>query len=665
MSSATIASWLLTYLLHSTVLLGGTLLLASVLGNRRLALQQTLLRTALLGGLLTSGFQTGLGVAPAAGTIPVDLAVVGNVAATVPAVPPGDLAAGSLVETAVTPSTGLPAWALVLLAFWATGAVITGTALGRSVLQLEGLLATRSLRRPGRLLERLASRFGLKRPVRYSTSPAIAVPFATGIRRPEICCPERFEELALEYQAGVFAHELAHLARRDPAWQLAYRLGEVCLCLQPLNRVARRRLESIAEHLADERAAACTGDRLGLARCLVAMAHWPSLRSPGVPAVALAAGARLDSRVRRLLGAPIDAERSPRWAPALLVAALGAAACVLPVVAPSSAHAELSRSGSAAAPVDQWSAAGSTDTDRSERSPADPAPAPEAAPAPWTAPEAPVAPEPEVAPAADGAPAPAAAPEAPAAPEPTVAPAAPPAPGAAPKPPRSAHPAAASAPVDGPALRSPADPAAPAPPDDPSAPDDIEHTPDAARAGTPEKPKFRPHEIEELRARAEAREAADRAREAARAAAEEARHVAERDRAAAREAAHEAQRLSEEQRQELRDRAEALARERRELDREGADRAREAARAAAEEARHVAERDRAAAREAAHSAQRLSEEQRREMRDRAEALARERRTIDREQGDRAREAARAAAEESRHLAELAEAERRAKEEPER
>ncbi|HSO23018.1 MAG TPA: M56 family metallopeptidase [Chondromyces sp.] len=598
-----VISWLLTYLLHSTILVGGALIIVRRLGDRRLALQESVLRAALVGGLVTASLQVGLSLAPLAGTLTLPggaPAAIQTVAESAPR------ASAAVPATDLTPSPASGSgsvWAAALLLFWGAGALASAIGLGRATLQLRSLLATCTARPPWPLLERIAQAMGLRRAIGCSTSPAISVPFVTGITRPEICCPERFDELAIEYRRSLFAHELAHLARRDPAWQLLYRIGEAALFLQPLNRMARRRLEEIAEHLSDERAAACTGDRLGLARCLVAVAHWPVMRPVGVPAVAFAASPRLDRRVRRLLDGPDPADRRPRWLAVLALLLLTLAVGLLPVVATSPAHAGLSETGSAVAPVDRWSNAESALPEEADGTPSPPAPAPDPAPAPSAAPEAPVAPEPEVAPAADAAPAPAAAPGALAAPEPNVAPAAPPAPEAAPKPPAGAPPAAAAAPVDGSALRSSAAPAAPAPPGDPSAPDDVQRMPDAPQAGTPEKLESRPHTIEELRARTEAREAADRAREAAR--------------------------------------------------------------AAAEEARRIAERDRAAAREAAHNAQRLSEEQRREMRDRAEALARERRTIDREKGDRAREAARAAAEEARRLAELAEAERRAKEEPER
>ncbi len=306
MSTTIITSWLLTYLIHSTILLGAAWFVSRFLGESRLALQETLLRTALIGGLLTTTLQVGVGVEPIGGALAIDGLVGPDAVTAVSARNDGvtiSVAAPNI--TLSTPPT-VPDrvggfWPIALLSLWGCGSLLALLVLGRSALDLRRLLNTRRFHPAGRLVERLATAMGLSRPVRLSTSAAITVPFATGIRQPEICCPERVCNLAIEHQTGLFAHELAHLARRDPAWKLLYRLGEAFLILQPLNRLVRRRLEEIAEHLTDERAVACTGNRLGLARCLVVVAHWGMSSGLGVPATAFAAGPRLDRRVRRLL----------------------------------------------------------------------------------------------------------------------------------------------------------------------------------------------------------------------------------------------------------------------------------------------------------------------------------------------------------------------------
>jgi Zn-dependent protease with chaperone function len=630
MSPTIITSWLLTYLVHSTILLGAAWLVSRFLGENRLALQETLLRTALIGGLLTTTLQVGVGIEPIGGALAIDgLArpeAVTAVSARNDGVTMSVAAADISFSTPLTVSDRAgDFWPIVLLLLWGCGSLLALLVLGRSALDLRRLLNTRRFRPAGRLVEHLAAVMGLRRPVRLSTSAAITVPFATGIRQPEICCPERVCDLAIEHQTGLFAHELAHLARRDPVWQLLYRLGEAFLILQPLNRLVRRRLEEIAEHLTDERAVACTGDRLGLAQCLVVVAHWGTSSVLGVPATAFAAGPRLDRRVRRLLEGGAAAKMTPARITPLVVCLLAAAAFTLPVVSSVPAHAELTRAGSDAASIKTWSDA---DEAPSEVPPTPdqpaPAPAPAVSPASEAAPHSVAAPAPGVVPAPGVAPAPQAAPASEAAPVPMVAPA----------------PAVAPASAAAPALRDePAPPASPTAPKPPPRVD--EPTPeDAAQSqseGTSEETRNRRQELRRERSEAEAR-----ARERARFHSEESRAFAARARELARQAAEEG-RLTDADYEKLRSEA------------------REHVRAAAERLREMAEQSRQIAREAVQSA-RLTDADREEIRRRVEKLRTKARELAREAGREAGERSRDLSEKARRLAKEAEAERHAEEE---
>jgi beta-lactamase regulating signal transducer with metallopeptidase domain len=642
MNTAIITSWLLTYLVHSTILLGAAWLISRALADRRLALQEILLRVALIGGLITATLQVGFGVEPIGGAFAVDgLAVMEDISGSGGAAT--DSAAGDVAVPAspIVRTRSDSIWPTALLSLWVIGSLLALLVLGRSILDLRRLLKTRRFRPTGRLLDRLAAAMGLRRPVRLSTSAAIAVPFATGIRQPEICCPERVAELASEHQKSLFAHELAHLARRDPAWQLLYRLGEALLFLQPLNRFVRRRLEEIAEHLTDERAVACTGNRLGLARCLVVVAHWGVADSPGVPATAFAAGPRLDRRVKRLISGTIGRHRNARWTAPLLVAVLIGSVLLLPAVVPTAVHANLSPSGSDAAPVQPWS-------------PAKPAAETPATPAPLTAPPAsdlprPVAPVAESAPVLEAVPRPAAAPRSVAAPAPSAepAPAAAPEPRSEPAPPPSPEP-----------QTEPAPPASPTTPEPPPTINETTTVEPGQRERAREEARNRQREAHrerseaEARARAEVRAHADEARDLAREAAERSRLTeAEREklRSEARELMRQAEIEAREHMRMARERIRLTEAEREKLRRE----ARELARQAQTEARERAT--------SARERHRLTEAEREELRRRAEALRAESRERAREASLEARERARAAAEEARRLAEEAEAERRAEE----
>jgi beta-lactamase regulating signal transducer with metallopeptidase domain len=626
MNTTTVTAWLLTYLVHSSLLLGAAWLVSRLLGERHLALQETVLRAALAAGVLTATFQTVVGILPMTGVVALDIPP----AAAAPA------SAGAVLETetsitgqAVGDSVSRIRWSMVLPAIWALGAALALVGITRSWLDLRRLLKSRCLRPAERLVEGLASAMGIRRKVAFSTSKAIPVPFATGIRKPEICCPERIDELAREHRTSLFAHEMAHLARRDPAWQLGYRLLEAALFVQPLNRCVRRRLEEIAEHLTDERAAACTGDRLGLARCLVVVAHWGQNASLGIPATALAAGPRLDSRVKRLLSGALGRGTSSPWALPVALTACVALVAVLPAVATDPASTNPATSSIQQADI--WTFAGEESSratlvagsrtwsiidERPEEAPEAP-PAPAAPPA-HEAPPVPDVPDKPVEPS----PAPPAAAEQRSV---SPAPAAPPSPVAEPAPAATPEPTAAPEP--------------PAPPGKVT-PEERERRREEARQRAREHARHSERTAEEHRAEAKARVREHR---------ERSRELAERSRERS-EAMARISRMSEREREELQ-------RHVRELQAEARRMSSEEARAQQERARALAAEARALEREAALQAGGLSDEQIEELRRRASELAAEAQARHREAARVHRDEVRALSDEARRLAEEAERKR--------
>ena len=119
----------------------------------------------------------------------------------------------------------------------------------------------------------------------------------------EICIPERaLLELGDEEQQAMLAHELAHLARRDPAWLLAAHSIERALFLQPFNRFLRRRMQREAEVLSDAWAVERTGKPFVFARCMMEVARWTAARPERAFGVAMAREQSfLVERVERVL----------------------------------------------------------------------------------------------------------------------------------------------------------------------------------------------------------------------------------------------------------------------------------------------------------------------------------------------------------------------------
>jgi len=203
-------------------------------------------------------------------------------------------------------------------------------------------------------LERLRWSAGVRRRIRLTTSDHVTVPFAVGILRPEICLPARaLEGLSPAKQAGMLAHELAHLERNDPLWLLIFSCVESVLFFQPLNRLARCCWQEIAEYRCDAQAAAHTGGRLEMARCLTEVAGWIAHRGVALRHVAVHGMARsrssLSRRITRLLDeSTLVPERAGgRW---LLVTPLF---LILPVLAFCPAVALLPEREPEAAPETQ------------------------------------------------------------------------------------------------------------------------------------------------------------------------------------------------------------------------------------------------------------------------------------------------------------------------
>ena len=116
----------------------------------------------------------------------------------------------------------------------------------------------------------LSRRLGIRRRVRVTQAKGLSGPIASGFFRPEICLPERFAgEFTVGQQEAMLAHELAHVAARDPAW---YWLGDLAAALwwwHPLAWWTRGKLQATSEQAADEASLLVENGPDALAECLV------------------------------------------------------------------------------------------------------------------------------------------------------------------------------------------------------------------------------------------------------------------------------------------------------------------------------------------------------------------------------------------------------------
>ena len=367
--SSTALAWLLTYAIHSTVLLSLAWLIVRA---RRWSpgASELLWKSAMIGAILTATTQLWLDVRPA-GTVMLTREAVGmqrearsgkreaqQIALPLRLAERAPAAVDSLGSTAkaktsdtrtqftnagngpepVTPAAGptitiTRSFAVVLA--WGLVALILGLSYVGRRLILVGRLGDRRDVSDGPthdLLTELARDTGLRRLPRLTSTSRISSPVALGID--EICLPETaLTDLDLEQQRSLLAHELAHLTRRDPVWLVAGSLIERVFWIQPLNRVANREIATSAEFLCDDWAVRRTGSGVPLARCLAQVAEWIQASPLGVPVAGMAEErSLLVTRVSRLVEENRPAHRSRRGLALAAAAVLIATILVAPGV---------------------------------------------------------------------------------------------------------------------------------------------------------------------------------------------------------------------------------------------------------------------------------------------------------------------------------------------
>ncbi len=225
----------------------------------------------------------------------------------------------SVVAPLVVPEekAGFPLALAIALGVWVVGALVLASRLlvGRFLL-LRFCSRSRSVY-DVRLFDRvqgIAGKLGLKQTVQVLETERIQTPVVFGLVRLTIALPMGFaEKFERRQQEAILAHELAHLAARDPLWYLLADALVSVLWWHPLVWVARARLQVTSEMAADE---ACVLAKHGpetLAECLVTIAQEMhgrgALESIGIEGSGFRS--RLGQRVERLLKLSAEAVSRP------------------------------------------------------------------------------------------------------------------------------------------------------------------------------------------------------------------------------------------------------------------------------------------------------------------------------------------------------------------
>lgn len=300
------ATLLLTYVVHSTVLLGLAWALDRFVLND-LALKEVVWKSAILAGLASTALAAGLGFVDesshrkAQKQIQVEKVLTEGLGASAathvrvawrlerpcepgatsvqgfPLKPPGRLIrALDACAKAAGPGSGF------LGLFWVLGVGLFGL---RWFVGLSRVLRLASQARP------LARRGH----VSVRVSPELQAPSAVGSC--VILIPERaLGGLTPQELEAALAHEEAHLERGDPFWCWGLALLSAVAFFQPLHRVAARRVSELSEVLSDDVARSKGVAPLDLARAIERVCAW---RLPG-PLLAPALGRPQGPTVMRI-----------------------------------------------------------------------------------------------------------------------------------------------------------------------------------------------------------------------------------------------------------------------------------------------------------------------------------------------------------------------------
>ncbi|MCB1125063.1 MAG: biopolymer transporter ExbD, partial [Verrucomicrobiae bacterium] len=154
----------------------------------------------------------------------------------------------------------------------------------------------------------LAAELGMRGRVRVRMVSGLLSPVAHGTWRPTVFVPEEFDSAhSVRERDAMLAHELAHLAARDPFWHGTARLLVAALWWHPLAWWALGRLRSASEAAADEASVLIENGPSELAACLVALGA--RLQGQRIGWLGMAGNgfrSELGRRVERLLALPAE-----------------------------------------------------------------------------------------------------------------------------------------------------------------------------------------------------------------------------------------------------------------------------------------------------------------------------------------------------------------------
>lgn len=300
-ASVAILSWLITYLFHSSILVGSALVFARFGPENLGRVKDLALKFAVVGSLLTATIQT---IAPS-GPLTLDFAVPGN-----SVIKPIEIATTNnsmlLPEERLAKDVGLISsdkrpveansgnpkqivglqWPAFVVIIWVAFGILFALRYSLRWIRFLGMIGNCESVGSGSLqamIDEISSSSEMRRKVNLTSSTYLSSPVAFGRR--EICIPRDFtDHLTREEQFCALAHEVAHLRRNDPLWLILFGVIKNLMFVQPLNRIACTRFTTESEFLCDESVMRLTDDPASLAQSLYK--YLPGTGSPAMKQLA-------------------------------------------------------------------------------------------------------------------------------------------------------------------------------------------------------------------------------------------------------------------------------------------------------------------------------------------------------------------------------------------
>lgn len=151
-------------------------------------------------------------------------------------------------------------------------------------------------------------------------SDRVNAPVTLGILRPAMVLPPDWRNWEARKRNAVLAHELSHIARRDPAVQFLSAIHRALLWASPFAWFLHRAIVRTAEEVSDDAAIAETCDRASYAEILLEFIG-RGVRRTGWQGVPMARYDRPEKRIQRILESTALARGVTRWGIAAILAA--------------------------------------------------------------------------------------------------------------------------------------------------------------------------------------------------------------------------------------------------------------------------------------------------------------------------------------------------------